>query len=134
MLNEAIKTRLGADSAIAAMVASRIYPTTSPEPGGNPPALYPAITYWHVTEPHEHALEGPAGLATPRVQIEAWSNGVDEAWELSEAIRHSLDGFRGPIGDVTIVGALLETRRGATYQPASKAYCVESEYLIAHHE
>lgn len=134
MLNEAIKARLGDDDAIEALVADRIYPAITPEPGGSPPAAFPAITYAHLAEPHEHSLEGPAGLARPRVQIDAWSNGADEAWKLSEAIRHSMDSFRGPIGDVTIVSALLDTRRGAIYEPVSKVFRVESEYLIFHHE
>jgi hypothetical protein len=128
MLNEAIKARLGDDSAIAALVADRIYPLLTPELGA-----LPAISYFHVDEPHEHALEGRAGLASPRIQIDAWSNDADEAWAVSQAIFNSLDSFKGLIGDVTITSSLCLSRH-SFYEPATKIFHVATDFQISHHE
>lgn len=129
MLNEAIKSILGNDATLQSLVGDRIYPLLTPENG-----QYPSISYFHVDEPHENEIAtGRAGLATPRIQIDAWSNDFDEVWAVSQAIFNALDSFRGTVAGVEIVGALCIDRRDF-YEQESKTFHVATDFQISHHE
>jgi hypothetical protein len=67
-------------------------------------------------------MDGASGLASPRVQLDAWATTAREAKAVFEAVRKRLDGFRGPIGSPSraVQGAFLETERSG-YEDAADA-------------
>lgn len=115
MLSDAIYTRLKNDTAIAALVGARIYPSSLPDG-----VTYPALSFFMVSDLRDHTLSGPINLSRPRIQIDIWSSKKTEMQKLSKLIRVALDGFSGPVGGVgydgnqftsMLQGVLLENRQ-----------------------
>ena len=106
---EALVAFLSADTAIAALIGTRLYPETAPE--GEP---YPRLTYQLIDWPTLNTLEGPTGYGRPRLQIDCWAKGPTsyaDAWALANAVRSSkggngsgpaLDGFHGLLSGMDI--------------------------------
>jgi hypothetical protein len=105
-LETALRSYVLADVAIAAAVGVRMYPRRLPQG----PTL-PALVYQRVDTRRLHDFDGPDGLPRARVQIAAWASNVAGAWELANAVRARLDGYRGAWGDVTIGSCLCVGER-----------------------
>ena len=62
-----------------------------------PPFHY--ITFQRVSNQHVRHLTGGSGLTQSRWQIDCWARYTDEADQLSEAVRQSMDNLDGNFGD-----------------------------------
>lgn len=126
-----ISARLEADSGVGALCGDRIYPALAPRS-----AVLPFVTYAVVSEPHLHHMGGASGLAMPRVQIDCWSATSLGAAALGEAVRASIQGFRGTVGGVVIRKCHLATRLTSVEGPTDASdvpvYRVTMDYEIAH--
>jgi hypothetical protein len=103
-----LRTFLLADSALAALIGTRLHPLRLPQ---NP--TLPAMTYQWVSGERAHALDGAVGLSSPRVQFDCWAGTYLQAEAVFEAFRKRLDGFRGDIGSTPtkVQGAFFESER-----------------------
>lgn len=74
----------------------------------------PAITYMKVSGPRDQTQEGPSGLVMARIQVSSWGQTYASAKTLSDAVRQTLDGFRGiPEGvRIDVVQLINETDQG----------------------
>lgn len=102
---QSIRTRLLSQTAVTDIVGTRIHPQWRPQDGA-----LAAITLQRISEDHVHNLEGGAGLARPRIQVDCWSSKYSEAQSLGEAVREALQGFTGTVDSVTIHSCLLDNR------------------------
>jgi hypothetical protein len=98
----ALRAFLLADTAIAALVGTRVYPVIVPQ--GAP---YPAITIRKISGIRYGHLRGPASLVRPRYQIDAIADGgTAAAYRQSQAlgtlIRQRLEAFDGVMVDATV--------------------------------
>lgn len=123
-----LRTFLLADGTIAGLVATRIYPSILPQS----PTL-PAITYSTVSASRQNTMDGPDGLPSKRIQIDAWSSSFAQAAALSNAIRVRIDGYRGAMGGSTIKGVFADTER-QLYDSEPKLHRMSSDFIIWHDE
>lgn len=121
---EALFAILSNDAGVTAIVGDRIYPLQTPEEG-----QYPALSYWRVDGPREHALDGPAGLARPRMQVDAWANDFRTAKAAIEAVIEALDGYRGTVAGVSIVG-ILALNDHDIFEPSTRTYHVAADFEV----
>src|SRR4051812_32278487 len=93
-IGQLFRAHLLADPAIAALVVARVYPIRLPQK-----ATYPAITYRRVSGVRENVLRGPASLARPRMQVDAWGVTHDDATALGALVRQRLENYVGTWSD-----------------------------------
>lgn len=120
-----------ADSAIAALVEARVYPRVLPQG-----IRAPSLVYNRISAIGDHHMEGPSGLATVRMQIDAWATTADEAAELAAAVKWRLDGYRGemlsaasPPERVFVQGAFFETMRDDV-DAAAQLHRESQDYML----
>ena len=123
---EAVYALLSQDVGVAEIVGDRIYPLTTPEEG-----TYPALSYWRVSGPREHALDGPAGYAHPRIQVDAWANDYATAKSLIEAAIAALDGYRGNAGGVNVIG-IFALGDHDVFEPRTKTFHRAADFEVQH--
>jgi len=101
MIYEALFSLLTANSDVAALVGTRVYPVKMPDD----PQL-PAISLQVADGDRGDSLEGSDGLASELVQIDCWSRDMDQVKDLAKKARAALRGYRGTVAGLTIGGIL----------------------------
>jgi hypothetical protein len=96
----AVYTLLKDAAGVAALVAGRVYPLQAPQN-----ATAPFIVYQRISSRRVRSVDGPSGLAQPRIQVDAYAATYAGAKALASAIRTALDGYRGTVAGVR-VGAI----------------------------
>lgn len=131
-MESALRNFIISDTAVAALVGSRMYPGRLPQA-----ATFPAITYSTVSVVRGHNMQGPEGMPFTRLQLDMWGESFSDARAVAEAVRLRLDGFAGDIGSppsVTIVGAFYETERTEGFEPEPDLYRISVDYQIVSRE
>lgn len=86
-LDTKLYTLLSGDSAVAALVSTRIYPVLAPQG-----AALPMVIFTRISSGREYTLSGATGLENPRVQIDCYSETYSEAKSVSEAVVAAIRG------------------------------------------
>lgn len=90
----AVRSFILADTTVAALIGTRLYPIKAPQGG-----TYPLVTMQKIVELRSHHLRGTQTLAAPRYQIDAWvkesGSSFTVAQTIADAIRRRIDGFAG---------------------------------------
>ena len=73
-------------------LGTNLFPDRAPE---DAPDTYGI--YYVISGVHHHHMEGAAGLANDRFQVDVYSKVPDTADEIQELIRLAIDGYRGTI-------------------------------------
>jgi len=120
-VEEAIRSHLEAQAAIAALVRTRVFVEMLPQS-----VRYPAIRVKLVSDPKEHGLRGLITPTRSRIQVDSYQDEASEdaygtANRVAEAVFDAIDGKRFTIGDGSppdlIVTAAIEVdRRSLTEQ------------------
>lgn len=113
-----IRRRLVADGTVSGLVGTRIYALVLPQD-----PTYPAVTYQRISGPRLQDLAGSAGRGMARIQIDSWSREYIQAQSIAAAIRGSLNGFIGDLGD----GASPESFRDVVIRLANERDLYEDE-------
>ena len=109
-----INYRLNSEPEVVAMTGYRHYAIFVPKVGGE----LPFVVYARRNASGEDTLrDGPVGLPMTHVQISSWSEDPDEARRLGDAVRRTLDGRPGAVGDATIVDIRLVTEADDFVEP-----------------
>lgn len=95
--NQAIYERLIADTEVAALIATRIYPQAAPQN-----AEKPYVTYRVVAAVDSENLEGSDGLTMRRYEFTSYAELYDDARSIVAAIKDSLQAFQGMMGSCEI--------------------------------
>lgn len=61
---------------------------------------------------------GPSGVARSTVQLTCYANGYGTARQLANAVRTTLNGFRGTVGQTKVLSILLDDERDAAQPPS----------------
>lgn len=135
MIEDALVAYLGRQVALTALIgagdAMRLYPDMLPEG-----IAYPAVSYFRVSTPRIHCLEGPIGFAQPRFQFSTWANKKSDVIAVAEALRHALDGFRGQMGEVLVRGILSDDEMGDhdEYDGRTRSFHRVIDFHVSHEE
>jgi hypothetical protein len=128
-----LRAYLLADSGISALVGgARIYAVHLPQ--GETQA---SIVFSRISGLGDHHMQGPSGLARPRLQIDCWAASIDAAFALSNMVKERIDGFRGdmPYGAnspqdlITVRGVFFDSER-EDYDDTAKLYRASCDYFI----
>jgi hypothetical protein len=117
-----------ADATVAGLVGTRMYPQKLPQ---NP--TLPALVYQRIDTRREHAHDGPDQLPRPRMQIAAWASSSATAWDVVNAVRERLDGYRGAMGAIDVQSCLCVGERDQD-DPDTGRTGVTQDYLIQFRE
>lgn len=132
-IKQSVLAYLLTKTGVTSLVVDRIY--TGLRPQGE---ALPAITIHKISAGPEHDLDGAAGNANPRIQIDCWAGTDLEADALAEAVRNAMDGFTGTMGSHHIDVALLDDGSDDQAVPIDgsdvSTYRVTQDYLIRHTE
>lgn len=90
------------DTAGVTAITSDVYPFAAPQLPDMPFILY----HTPEDEPYDD-IKGSAGLFRAKMQLDAYSDDHEQAWQLAEEIRKSLQGYTGINKGVTIKGVQL---------------------------
>lgn len=130
-INSGLRTLLLADSNIASVVDTRVYPVQLPQ---NP--TLPAVTYLAVSGNREVSNSGAQDYGYKRFQIDAWALTQAAALALADLITTRLVGYSGTFDDDnspatswTIQGAFFAGER-EFYESEPKQYRVSRDYMI----
>ena len=122
-----LRTFIIGDTAVQALISSRMYPTMLPQA-----VTLPALTYQVVSATRAPTMRHNDNLPTKRIQIDAWSRSVDEARAVAEAIRALFHYYER--GDITgVQGVFLQDER-EDYEPDTLLYRVSRDYMVHHAE
>ena len=99
----------GSPNPVAAIVGSRVYPDTLPQ---NP--TLPSIRYQRISTPRSQyrTLDGRAGYAAPRFQIDCYDLSRTAALTLAQAVYGLLEGFTGTVAGLQVDFISSEDERG----------------------
>lgn len=136
IVEEALVARMQADATITAAVKTgtvwRIYPLAAPQG-----AAMPLITYQKISGPREHTHDRVGDLARPRFQFMAIASTYGAAKALINAVRTSLDNFRGTTSGVVIDAVQVENESDVFNLAADQnksSYAVWIDAVVWHHE
>ena len=96
-----------------------------------------SIVYSRISGLGDHTMQGPSGLARPRIQIDCWAPTANAAALLADLVKNRIDGFRGsmpygsnsPQDTITVQGVFFDSERD-DYDEIAKLYRVSRDYLI----
>jgi len=133
-LEDAIYQKLLADPDVTAIVGSgneaRIFPMILPQ---NTP--FPAVHFSRVSADRTYSMDGKTGLVASRFQFESYSRSPEEVKNLSEAIRRSLEVFKGNVGEVVINGIFLESDTNLNnFTEQTDLFRYTQDFIIHHQE
>lgn len=98
-----LASHLKADAAVAAVVGTRVH--HYPVPQG---VALPYVEFERQDTEHIRHLDGPSGLRRTEFSVTCYSRDSAEVEALAEAVRESLDGWRGAWSGVRVTCVFLE--------------------------
>ena len=128
-LNEAIRARLLAVTAVTDLVGTRVYPLLLPQD-----PTYPAIRYQQITGTRESAMGSDVGLVEATEQVDSYDSTYAGARVLAEAVRAALQRFRGTVAGVVISDVFVLEGPLDLYEEAVKIYRVQQDFTVWHRE
>ena len=127
-IEEALFYKLANDTAVKALVASRVYPVLMPQD-----VTLPCLTYQRISTPRLHTHDKAGGTAHPRFQITVWDDNPKDVATLANAVRTCLDGFKGTVSTV-VIQAILSDDDNDGYDPESQIFWRNLDFFIWHEE
>jgi hypothetical protein len=121
---KAIYSILTTDSAVSAIVSSRVYPQIAAQG-----AAFPFVVYVINDITPSDTKSGVSTLDEVRYEILAISENYAEAADLNEKIRTALDRYTGTVAAV-VIDSIQFTELETDYDTASETYIANSEYII----
>lgn len=100
-------------------------------PQGQP---LPYITYARVSGDHQHHLRGASGVVQVRIQIDAYGTDYANAKAIGEAIRQTIDGYRGPMEQDFVQSIRIDNDEDSYSEPqhgeGKPTFIFSSDYMI----
>lgn len=123
-IEEALFSILTNDSALSALIGTRVYPNIFPQG-----VTLPAISYQRISSVRLHSHSGASQLARPRFQLTCLSDSYTEAISVANALREALDGYGGVPAGVRVPVALIQNEFD-TYAEENDLHTVRQDYYI----
>lgn len=125
MMEYELRTKLLSDATIAAILATRLYPVILPQN-----TIFPAATYQIIDTPRDFNLDGPSGLARPKIQYTLWATKADNVKALARAIRLALNGFKGTLPDGSDVKSVMLEDERETYESDVNLHRIDLDFVV----
>lgn len=106
----------------------KVYPLRLPQD-----AILPAVIYRRISGQRLRSIEGPAGMARPRIELNAYAVRYTEAKALATEIRRLLDGYRGRIGASQVENIIIDSDQDLL-DDTTGHYRIIIDAIIWHHE
>ena len=100
----AMRAVLLQNSAVAAVVGTRVFPVLAPAK-----AALPFITYRRTGVSREQTFSGPMGVATTTLDMDIFAVTYEEARNLADLCRLALDGWGGTLENTEVKRVSLES-------------------------
>jgi len=133
-IEEAIFALLSTEQTITAIVKQRIYPIRTPDN-----AKIPCISYQRQSSQREHTLEAAGNFTYSRFAVEIWTpknpgiGGANMAQDIARKVQTRLDGYRGTVSGVDILGILSENETHG-WESDVEVYRITQTWLVMHRE
>lgn len=121
---KAIYSILTGDSAVSALVGSRVYPQIAAQG-----AAFPFVVYLVNDLTPSDTKSGVSTLDEVRYEVLAIAETYAEAADLNEKIRTALDRYTGTVSGV-VIDSIQFTELEVDFDDNSETYIVNSEYVI----
>lgn len=121
---KAIYSILTGDSAVIALVGSRVYPQIAAQG-----AAFPFVVYLVNDLTPSDTKSGVSTLDEVRYEVLAIAETYAEAADLNEKIRTALDRYTGTVSGV-VIDSIQFTELEVDFDDNSETYIVNSEYVI----
>lgn len=102
MIEKALFSRLDNNSAVSALVASRIYPEKIPQS-----PTYPLIRYSVRDVDQPRAMGSDPAMATKSIQVDCYDSTYTGVKDLADKVRQALQRWSGVTASVTVQGSFL---------------------------
>lgn len=89
MIESDLVTHLKADTALASLIGTRIYPMTAPQN-----VVKPYITYQVISDNSNQCMEGAIYQSDVRFQLDGWSTKYSEVKAIKTAVINAILGFK----------------------------------------
>jgi hypothetical protein len=121
---------IASDPAVAMLLGERIWPVIAPQS-----ASLPFATWRRTGVQRSQTLSGPMGMATVQLAVDVFSTTYEEAREIADRIRSSLDGWGGAVSEyVSVRNVSLDSESDGFVQLAGgdlpPVYQVTQSYSI----
>jgi hypothetical protein len=120
------------NTAVTALVGTRIYPEKIPAGTTANPTIMPCLTYQLIDEPIMSTFDN-AQLFRARIQIDTWGGNYKSAHAVADAVHLSLQGFRGHMGTADVGGVFRQAKRDNP-DPDVELYRVSQDYFFNYTE
>lgn len=97
-LESKVYARLTASTALAAIVAGRIWPMVLPQK-----TRLPAVSFQRVDSDYGPDLEGDGDLLRATIQVDCWALSYDQAKDMARAVRLAMSGATEAAGGFTAI-------------------------------
>lgn len=128
-IEAAVYSILTADSTLAALVGTRVYPQVAPQDVALPYVAYERISTSRV---YSHS-PGVSQLARARFQFTAGSTSYSDVRAVVNAVRGALDAYSGTAAGVQIYVALSQNEFG-TFSDDGDLRTVRQDFYVWHRE
>jgi hypothetical protein len=105
-MEAALRALLVGSGPVAALVGSRVYWGEIPQG-----SAAPAVVMYVVSRVPGYTFQGSDGMDESRIQIDVRDTNLGRAFEVRDAIRSILSGYRGTISGTYVSGAFLLMER-----------------------
>lgn len=127
-LETALTYALGHHAGLIALVGSRIYPMMVPQG-----AALPAVTYQRISGERIHAMVDDPGLASPRIQVDAWGSTYSSAKAVAAQVIDCLQRWSGVVETVTVQDTYFQGDQDL-YDQETERWQVSMDFIIWHLE
>lgn len=127
MIESALRSMLLADSAVAALVGTRVYVGRLPQS-----PIYPAITLEPVSEDDNNTVASVGDLRWARIEVDAWAESFAAVNALYRAINFALNGKKGTFGNSDIRSCSSMTGGRYFYEDSVTAHRRLRDYSVWH--
>lgn len=119
-MEEALISKLLADSAVAGLVELRVFPVTRPQA-----SALPSIVLTTISNIPVYTDDGDSGLHEARVQFDCWGQTYADAKLTARAVKSALSAFHGTVDGVEFQNVLILGERDSRESGSNAA-----EYLF----
>jgi len=125
-IDEAVYSALSGNATLTGLISTRIYPLVLPQE-----VTLPAVTFFRVTNLHNHGMGGDISLMETRLQVSILAASVSLMRAVTDAVRAVLSRWKGTYGSVIIQDSLLNNEMD-DFEPETEVYQCIQDYMIFH--
>ena len=125
-IDEAVYSALSGNATLTGLISTRIYPLMLPQE-----VDLPAVTFFRVSNLHNHGMGGDIALMETRLQVSILAASVSLMRAVTDAVRAVLSRWKGTYGSVVIQDSLLDNEMD-DFEPETEVYQCIQDYTIFH--